>query len=56
MNKPEAIEAMGEPFKVESSGVYEKWIYKCSDEDGFDYQCYILKFNDGSLVKFDDLE
>lgn len=56
MNKAEVTEAMGEPFKVESSGVYEKWIYQCSDEDGFDYQCYVLNFNEGSLVKFDDLE
>ena len=56
MNKAEALEAMSEPFKVESASVYEKWIYKCLDEDGFDYECYILKFNDGSLVKFDDLE
>ena len=56
MNKAEATEAMGEPFKVEIAGLYEKWIYKCSDDDGFDYQCYILNFNDGSLVKFDDLE
>ncbi len=27
-----------------------------SGEDGFDYDCYILRFLDGSLVKFDDLE
>jgi len=56
MNKAEALEAMGEPDKVEQAGNFEKWDYQCSDEDGFDYECYILKFNDGSLVRFDDLE
>ncbi|MEM7007801.1 MAG: hypothetical protein AAF462_01560 [Thermodesulfobacteriota bacterium] len=52
----EAREAMGEPDEIEKAGRVNQWIYRCSDEDGFDYNCYILKFLDGSLVKFDDLE
>lgn len=56
MNKDEAKEALGDPDEVEKAGRVDQWIYQCSDEDGFDYNCYILRFLDGSLVKFDDLE
>ncbi len=56
MNKDEAKEALGEPDEVEKAGRVDQWIYQCSDEDGFYYNCYILRFLDGSLVKFDDLE
>ncbi|MGB2692155.1 MAG: hypothetical protein WBC96_06645 [Thermodesulfobacteriota bacterium] len=56
MNMDEAREAMGEPDEVEKAANAEKWVYQCSDDDGFDYECYNLKFSDGSLVKFDNLE
>ena len=56
MNMDEVREAMGEPNEVEKAGRIEQWIYECSDDDGFDYQCYILRFLDNSLVKYDDLE
>ena len=56
MNQDEAKEALGEPDEVEKAGRVDQWIYQCSDDDGFDYDCYILRFIDGSLVKFDDLE
>ena len=56
MNKDEAREALGEPDEVEKAGRVSQWIYQCSDDDGFDYTCYILRFVDDSMVKFDDLE
>lgn len=56
MNEDEAREALGEPNEVEKAGGYQQWTYQCSDDDGFDYNCYILKFREGSLVTFDDLE
>ncbi len=56
MNKDEAREALGEPDEVEKASRVSQWIYQCSDDDGFDYTCYILRFVDDSLVKFDDLE
>lgn len=56
MTTDEAQEAMGEPDEVEKAGSVQQWIYQCSDEDGFDYQCYLLRFYEGSLVKFDDTE
>ena len=52
----EAREAMGEPDKIEKADNIEQWTYRCSDEDGFDYDCYVLRFLDGSLVKFDNSE
>ncbi|GJM16987.1 MAG: hypothetical protein DHS20C13_23140 [Thermodesulfobacteriota bacterium] len=55
MNEDEALKALGEPNEIEKSGDFQQWIYQCSDDDGFDYDCYILKFKEGSLVKFDDL-
>ena len=56
MNMDEAREAMGEPDKIEKADNIEQWAYRCSDEDGFDYDCYVLRFLDGSLVKFDNSE
>ena len=56
MNMDEAREALGEPDEIEKAAQVSQWIYQCSDDDGFDYDCYILRFVDGSLVKFDDLE
>ena len=56
MNMDEAREAMGEPDEIEKAANVEQWVYQCSDDDGFDYECYNLKFSDGSLVKFDNLE
>lgn len=56
MNVDEAKEAMGEPDEIEKAGSVQQWIYQCSDDDGFDYQCYLLRFYEGSLVKFDDTE
>jgi len=56
MNMDEAREAMGEPDKIEKADNIEQWTYRCSDEDGFDYDCYVLRFLDGSLVKFDNSE
>lgn len=56
MNKDETREALGEPNEIERAGQVSQWIYRCSDDDGFDYDCYILRFIDDSLVKFDDLE
>ena len=56
MNTDEALKAMGKPNELEKAGNAEQCVYQCSDEDGFDYECYNLKFLDGSLVKFDDME
>jgi len=46
---------MGEPNEVQRVGKDEQWVYQCSDDDGFDYECYVLRFLDGTLVKFNDL-
>lgn len=56
MNTDEATRAMGEPNEVEKAGNFQQWTYRCPDEDGFNYECYILKFREDSLVSFDDRE
>ena len=55
MNREEALEALGEPYEKEKAGDFEQWAYECFDDDGYYYDCYILKFQDGILVKFKDL-
>jgi hypothetical protein len=55
MNREEALEALGEPYEKEKAGNREQWAYECFDDDGYYYDCYILKFQDGILVKFKDL-
>jgi len=37
-------------------GAALKLAYKYSDEDGFDYKCYMLRFLEGSLVEFNSLD
>ena len=54
MNTDEALKAMGEPNQIEKAANVEKWVYQCSDDDGFDHECYILRFLGGSLVKFNN--
>ena len=54
MNQDEATQALGDPYELEKAGNFEKWTYQCSDEDGFNYDCFILRFREGMLVNFDD--
>lgn len=55
MTTNEAIEALGDPDEVKKAGSRQDWTYICSDEDGFDYDCYILKFSQGVLGDYDSL-
>ena len=54
MTKDEAVEALGDPNEIKKSGISEEWSYECSDEDGFDYECFVLKFKQGVLADFRD--
>lgn len=55
MTTNEAIEALGDPDKVKKAGARQDWTYICFDDDGFDYECYILNFKEGVLADFQDL-
>ncbi len=52
MTKKEAVEALGDPDEVKKSGISEEWTYECSDDDGFDYECFVLRFKQGILADF----
>lgn len=55
MTTNEAVEALGDPDSVKKSGIRQDWTYVCDDDDGFYYDCYILKFKQGVLADYDDL-
>ena len=54
MTKEEAIEALGDPYEVKKSGISEEWVYQCYSEDGYDYDCFVLKFRQELLADFRD--
>lgn len=56
MTKDEAVEALGEPDKVEESTRGEVWSFTCFDEDGFWHTCFVLVFEDGIAVKVRDVQ
>ena len=55
MTTDEAVQALGDPDSVKKSGIRQDWTYVCDDDDGFDYDCFILKFKQGVLADFEDL-
>lgn len=54
MTTNEAIEALGDPDDVKKAGTRQDWTYVCENEDGFDYDCFVLMFKQGILADFRD--
>lgn len=52
MTKEEATQALGDPYEIKKSGISEEWTYQCYDEDGFDYDCFVLRFKQGILADY----
>ncbi len=56
MTVDEAAEAMGDPNEKRIVGNQQQWDYECFNDDGFYYNCFVLRFQDEILIKFQDLQ
>lgn len=56
MTIDEATEAMGEPNEKKVVGNKQEWVYECFNDDGFYYDCFVLRFQDEVLIKYLDLQ
>ncbi|NIP31823.1 MAG: hypothetical protein GTO02_20155 [Candidatus Dadabacteria bacterium] len=56
MNKDQVIKAIGKPSKKnELTGETEKWEFECSHEDGFDFHCFTVTFENNKAVNVKEL-
>ena len=52
MSREQVIKTVGEPSKkVEITDVAETWDIECSHDDGFDFKCYTITFENDKAVK-----
>ncbi len=60
MSKDHVLLAKGKPSKainrIDLGENIQQWIYECSDDWGFDYECIIVTFNGNKVAKVFDIE
>ena len=60
MSKDHVLLAKGLPTKaikrIDLGDKVEQWIYECSDDWGFDYECVVVTFNGNKVAKILDIE
>ena len=60
MSKDHVLLSKGRPSKalqrIDLGEDVQQWIYECSDDWGFDYECITVTFNGNQVIKIFDIE